>query len=102
MKNTFEAGQLDRLDGKPCASANGEYLNGWYGLDRYDSSDYDTSAMETDAQYGNFSPENVEDYRHENIVRASLINGQFSQARKQCQAYGLEYELHLEYFHRSQ
>lgn len=59
---------------------------------RYDSSDYDTSAMETDAKYGNFSPENAEDYRHENIVRASFVSGQFSQAQIQCGHYGLCYE----------
>ena len=27
------AGKNDRLDGKPCASANGTYLDGWYSQD---------------------------------------------------------------------
>lgn len=61
--------------------------------DQYDSDEYDTEAMEIDKRNGNFSEENAEDYRHENIVRASLINGQFTQARKQCASYGLNYEL---------
>ena len=63
--------------------------------DEYDSSDYDTEAMRIDQRHGNFSPERAEDYRHENIVRASLINGQFTQARQQCASYGLTYELEL-------
>ena len=61
----------------------------------YDSGEYDTEAMEIDARNGNFSAENAEDYRHENIVQASLYNGQFTQARNQCASYGLNYELEL-------
>lgn len=61
-------------------------------ITRFDSDHYDISAMEIDAQHGNFSPENAEEYRHENIVQASLINGQFSQAQIQCSQYGLCYE----------
>ena len=60
-------------------------------LSAYDSGDYDTEAMEIDARHGNFSPDRAEDYRHENIVRASLVNGQFTQARQQCASYGLAY-----------
>lgn len=26
----FQIGRTDRKTGKPCASANGAYLNGWY------------------------------------------------------------------------
>lgn len=59
----------------------------------FDSSEYDVEAMEIDARNRNFSPENSEDYRHENIVRASIINGQFAQARQQCVSYGLNYEV---------
>ena len=62
-------------------------------LSAFDSSDYDTEAMRIDARNGNFSPDNAEDYRQENIVRASLVNGQFSQARRQCASYGLNYEV---------
>jgi hypothetical protein len=29
----FQAGRADRKAGKPCASANGAYLNGWYNPD---------------------------------------------------------------------
>jgi len=61
-------------------------------IDNYDSSDYDTEAMRTDASNGNFSPERAEEYRHEHIVAESIGNGQFKQAREQCQRYGLIYE----------
>ncbi len=57
----------------------------------FDSSEYDTEAMRTDDRHGNFSPDRAEDYRHAAIVAASLINGQFTQARQQCAAYGLDY-----------
>lgn len=59
---------------------------------QYDSDTYDTEAIEIDRKYGNFSEDQLEDYRHENIVRMSFINGQFSQARKQCASYGLDYQ----------
>ncbi len=59
----------------------------------YDSDKYDTEAIATDRLYNNFSEDRLEDYRHENIVLASLVNGQFSQARKQCESYGLNYEV---------
>ncbi len=68
----------------------------------YDSSEYDTEAIEIDKRNNNFSEENVEDYQHENIVRASLINGQFSQAKKQCHRYGLNYELEKYKFDQNQ
>ena len=28
----FEQGRADRLAGKPCGSANGAYLDGWYSV----------------------------------------------------------------------
>lgn len=61
-------------------------------IETYDSSTYDTEAMRTDASNGNFSPERAEEYRHEHIVSESIGNGQFKQAREQCQRYGLIYE----------
>lgn len=61
-------------------------------LDGLDASEFDVAGMLCDIRNGNFSPERVEDYRHENQVRDSLINGQFSQARQQCQSCGLNYE----------
>jgi hypothetical protein len=63
------------------------------GMPEVDSDDYDTEAIAIDLANGNFDAERVEDYRHENIVRASLVNGQFSQARQQCASYGLNYEV---------
>lgn len=28
----FDTGRQDRLTGKPCSSANGSYLDGWYSV----------------------------------------------------------------------
>jgi len=53
--------------------------------------DYDIEAMEFDKRRGNFTPGSEEDYLKTNIVRMSLINGQFTQAREQCKEYGLNY-----------
>lgn len=30
QERQFQLGKKDRKKGKPCASANGAYLNGWY------------------------------------------------------------------------
>lgn len=57
----------------------------------FDSSSYDTEAMRIDDRNGNFSPDRADEYRHEAIVAASLINGNFTQARRQCAEYGLDY-----------
>lgn len=62
-------------------------------FDAYDSDEYDVEAMKIDASNGNFNEADAENYRHENIVRASFVNGQFTQARQQCTSYGLNYEL---------
>lgn len=58
---------------------------------RYDADYYDTDAMQFDDAHGNFSPDQAEEYRHENIVQASILNGQHRQARQQCLQYGLDY-----------
>ena len=65
-------------------------------IEEMDSDEYDTEAARIDDANGNFSPDNVEDYRHENIVRESIRNGQFSQAKDQCRAYGLNYKMERE------
>jgi hypothetical protein len=59
----------------------------------FDSSEYDIEAMEIDARHGNFSADNAEAYRFENIIRDSIRNGQFQQARDQCSQWGFNYEL---------
>ena len=59
--------------------------------EQWDESEYDVEAMQTDFATGNFSEDNAEDYLHENIVRASIDNGQYKQARKLCESYGLNY-----------
>ena len=64
-----------------------------FDIDDVDSDDYDTEAIAIDLRNNNFTTDRLEEYRHENIVRESLVNGQFSQAREQCARYGLNYEL---------
>lgn len=59
---------------------------------KFDISSYDVDAMLIDNRRGNFSEERAEDYLHENIVRESVVNGQFKQAREQCARFGLSYE----------
>ena len=65
--------------------------------DDYDSCKYDTENMITDARNGNLTLEDLangkaEDYTHLNIVYTSMTNGQWSQARKQCKEYGLDFD----------
>jgi hypothetical protein len=62
-------------------------------FDQWDDSEYDVEAMKIDERNGNFDVDNSEEYRHENIVQASIMNGQFTQAREQCEKYGLNYEV---------
>jgi hypothetical protein len=69
-------------------------------IEAFDSSEYDVEAMKMDARHNNFSLDRAEDYRHTAIVHASLVNGQFEQARKQCVEYGLTYEVELSKFRR--
>lgn len=66
----------------------------------YDSDDYDVKGMEVDARNGNFSHERASDYLHENIVLASFINGQFTQAKAQCKSYGMDYDMALYKFNQ--
>lgn len=73
-----------------------EYVRSFEELptfDQFDAEEYDVDAMRIDNANGNFDPDSddAEAYRHENIVRASLVNGQFAQARQQCGSYGLNY-----------
>lgn len=69
-----------------------------FDIDDVDSDEYDTEAIAIDIRNNNFSEDRLEEYRHENIVLASLVNGQFTQARQQCVEYGLNYELELHKF----
>lgn len=59
---------------------------------------FDVDAIRCDVRSNNFTPDRLEEYRHENIVQASLFNGQFSQAREQCRQYRLNYESELSRF----
>jgi hypothetical protein len=60
-------------------------------IDQLDESEFDVDMMRDDERHGNFSQDRAEEYRHEAIVAASLSNGQFAQARRQCATYGLSY-----------
>jgi hypothetical protein len=53
---------------------------------------YDLKSIKIDAQFNNFDPECLEDYRKTNIVKASLINGQRKQAIEQCKEFNLNIE----------
>ena len=66
----------------------------------YNAGVFDVNAMQTDYDNNNFDPtsDDPEDYRHETIVRNSLVNGQFTQARQQCDSYGLEFAIEFAKF----
>lgn len=63
-------------------------------LDKWDDGDHDVEAMQTDIQNGNLEvgdDDAAARYHHEAIVRESITNGQHSQAREQCNRYGLDW-----------
>ena len=69
-----------------------EKINSW--MEEWDDGSHDIDAMRADIANGNLEvgdDERAEEYEHETIVRASLTNGQFTQAKKQCESYGLDY-----------
>jgi hypothetical protein len=61
-----------------------------------DDGDHDIEAIRVDFSNGNIEidaqPERVDEYRHENIIRASIVNGNFTQAKEQCTRYGYDYD----------
>lgn len=67
-------------------------------INELDDSVYDVESIRIDSNNNNFSADRLGEYRHENIVQTSLINGQFSQAREQCKTYGLDYQSELSRF----
>ena len=66
-----------------------------FNIDDIDSDEYDTEGIAIDIRNNNFSEDRLEEYRHENQVLDSFVNGQFTQARNLCASYGLNYELEL-------
>jgi hypothetical protein len=57
---------------------------------------FDVEAIKADLENGNVFLSDLQDgdtgeYEHEFIVLASLTNGQRSQAKQQCESYGLDY-----------
>jgi hypothetical protein len=68
-------------------------LDEW--LDTFDEDEYDVPAMRSDVSTNNLEvgdDDAAENYRHENIVRESITNGNYTQAKEQCLRYGLDYE----------
>lgn len=68
-------------------------LEDW--LENFDDSDYDIEAMRIDVVSGNLEigdDEKASEYEHETIVRTSIANGNFTQAKEQCDSYGLDYQ----------
>ena len=65
-------------------------------LEMFDSDEYDVEAMKTDIATNNLEvgrDDHTDKYRVENIVRESITNGQLTQAKEQCDKYGLDYEM---------
>lgn len=59
-----------------------------------DDGEHDIESMRSDIASGNLEigdDERAKEYEHENIVRASITNGQFIQAKEQCDKYGLDF-----------
>ena len=53
---------------------------------------HDVEAMRIDIENGNLKVgDDASDYDYENIVETSIANGQFDQAKRQCESYGLDY-----------
>lgn len=68
-------------------------LDDW--LENFDDGNHDIEMMRSDVASKNLQigdDERASEYEHENIVLASMMNGQFTQAKKQCKSYGLDYE----------
>jgi hypothetical protein len=60
--------------------------------DQWDSDEYDIESMKFDFENENFDESQADDYLKTSIVEASIINGQFDQARQQCAKFGIDYE----------
>ena len=73
-----------------------------FDVDELDSDKYDVEGIRTDMWNNNFTPDRLEEYTFENQMKASLVNGQFTQARNQCDSVGLNYELELCKFNRGE
>lgn len=59
-------------------------------LENEDGGDYDIEMALTDLENNNFqNKEQIEEYRHKNIVCMSWLNGQRKQAQQQANRYGL-------------
>ena len=69
-----------------------------YQLD--DESQYDVEGMKTDIENGNFDIEtdDVNEYQYETIITKSFVNGQYTQAKRQCQTWNVDYDTALSYF----
>lgn len=64
-------------------------------LDQWDDGDHDIEAMRIDIENNNLAVNDdsrAAEYEHEAIVNRSLVNGQFTQAKEQCENYGLDYD----------
>lgn len=60
---------------------------------------YDVDAMRADIENGNMEVGNdASEYEHETIVFNSLTNGQFDQAKEQCERFTLDYATQLAEF----
>jgi len=64
-------------------------------LEQFDEDEYDVESMRIDIANNNLEvgdDQHAEQYKHENIVLESIVNGNRTQAKEQCQRFGLDYD----------
>jgi hypothetical protein len=64
-------------------------------LAQFDSDEYDVEAMRIDIANNNLEigrDDQTDKYQHENIIRDSITNGNFTQAKEQCTRYGYDFD----------
>ena len=65
-------------------------------IDEHDDGEHDTEGMRVDIENGNLEVgDDAGRYEHTSIVRGSFTNGQFTQARNQCDSFELDYDEEL-------
>jgi hypothetical protein len=94
VREMLDANELSpRFDEDDEDDENAALENWLYILD---DGDHDIEAIRVDFSNGNIEidaqPERVDEYRHENIIRASIVNGNFTQANEQCIRYGYDFD----------
>lgn len=104
VREMLDANELSpRFDEEVCIDCGGENIEEgtctdcereeW--LSEHDDGNHDIDAMRIDIASNNLRPgddDRLGEYEHAEIVRTSVENGQFTQAREQAQRYGYSQE----------